>query len=298
MSDAIRASFFQAVRSLPVITKSVIVTDEMIVQFYGFCGVHFLRSRSKVGRNRKVVDLEDMSVFYSMLSNMIKFKAGQFSFFHAEATAFMEKFPKTKRWFQWYLHPKRAPILFHACRSLEDHNTKRQVRLSGDTNAQENVGRQIQYISKHNKVGVGPAIELCWRFCNSDQVDRNNVLSGMSAIPSRQRSAEKRRRRRTKTNDSMPMPKLAGSTKKVRGRRRRYKNDGRPSDTTDELLDRIIPYTLNGFAGIPWNFTMRNGLRIRNTCRLDSILVPLFFIEHSEYEQQSKHRKGGDMCVQ
>ena len=87
--------------------------------------------------------------------------------------------------------------------------------LCKDTNAQENVGKQIQQIAIKSTMGVGEVIEHTWKICNMFTMDRRAVLAGLITAPTEK---EKRKSR---------FPFEAEK-----------RSDGRPPDTTDQLLPR------------------------------------------------------------
>ena len=64
-------------------------------------------------------------------------------------------------WLQWYLNPERAIILFQACQ-IDSKGIL--PKLTTDTNAQENVGRQIQKCALKKRVGVKEVIDIYFEF--------------------------------------------------------------------------------------------------------------------------------------
>lgn len=94
------------------------VQDE-IVQLYGFCAVHFERSRKRVAQNQAVVSIKKKDVFDEKIKEILQTPKGQFHLFNKLCSDFMKEFPKATSWLKWHLQPDRAVILFDACKSTD-----------------------------------------------------------------------------------------------------------------------------------------------------------------------------------
>jgi len=227
------------------------------------------RSLSRILKNRKAVPVEKVEIFRTKIDNLFKFQPEQFSEFVMECKEIMTSYPDAKNWLKWYLHPNRATVIFKACRvKISTGEKGRLLQLSTDTNAQENIGRQIQRLSLKKKISVGEAIDLLWRFVSMFQNDRKCVFGGQTV---KYGSTKKRSRK-----------KYAFSTHKISMKKPRYSNDGRAPDTNETLFDnnnQIVNEGLFSFGGIPWGFTTKDGRSVRATCRMDSIMTNLTYHE-------------------
>jgi len=126
-SDALRKSFFESVEHFVSTTFQKKIEKEKIASFYEFCQVHFLRSKSRVAKNRSVVTKEKLTLFNKSIDIILKYKSNQFDAFIIECQLFMKSFPNAKAWIKWYLHPDRAFILFPACSSQTVANKKKTI---------------------------------------------------------------------------------------------------------------------------------------------------------------------------
>ena len=261
-SDAIRKAFTISFKKYASNKFGETLSSEDVTQFYSFCDVHFQRSRRRINKNRHIVPtLEDELQFHNMIEDLFTYKQGQHEMFRRQCLKILRYFPKAKNWLNWYLHPDRAVILFDACKLLPS-----STQLQKDTNAQENVGRQIQYGAPKAKLGIGEAFEHLWRFCNNLKMDRSSVKAGTPVQYGKSSSRKKKRKRL---------------------HLKQWTNDGRAPDTTDKLLapsTKKARTVLSGniFSGIPWSFNWK-GQQYTNTCRLDCVLTLLYMI----HQQQS-----------
>lgn len=126
-----------------------------------------------------------------------------------------------------------------------------------DTNAQESLGRDIQRTSPKQKLSIFQAMDHVYRYVKQIEFDYNLAKRG------------------------------ADLRYKQSSRKRQYINDGRPPDTTQQLVkkNRVgrpkgslnkIPKLADDLDlstfGIPWSFIYRN-FRATNTCALDTALM-------------------------
>ena len=145
---------------------------------------------------------------------------GDFTNLKRRCNHFLNVFPDATPWLKWHLQPDRAVILFNACKGSSAQITS-TTHLFKDTNAQENIGRQFQYLHFKNKINVQEALIHAYKFCNNFNFERKHVLSGGKLKHGI--FGEKERSKRKKHMDKY--------------KKRIYYNDGRPPDTSDELLN-------------------------------------------------------------
>ena len=81
MSDALRVSFSSAIKEHTMNSFGMHPADCESEKMYGFCKVHFERSRKRVGRNAAVISINDQSLFDNMVHELFEIPRGQFTFF-------------------------------------------------------------------------------------------------------------------------------------------------------------------------------------------------------------------------
>ena len=212
-SDALRFSFQEVLLEHATKTlKHPNVEKDDLYSYLRSCNVHFQRSVMRIERNGAVVPPAMTSRFKGIVDMM----TSQTTTFHEFSRACREmasEFPKVSPWLQWYLHPERASGFFPACQKFTKEEKSRFSRLSTSTNAQENVGKQFQYLfmNKNRKMGVNESILAAFKFVNRFKLDRRLTARGMSTAYAQ-------------------YPRLATPRKK-----RHVKNDGRAPDTNKSL---------------------------------------------------------------
>ena len=255
-SDALRLSFFDAVKLKARQEYSEVVDDSRVILLYKFCMVHFQRSRCRISQNRKMVPSDKEDEFVDIVNHLCQLPTGKFLEFKNQCKKFMKAFPLAEGWLKWYLNPDRATILFPACQGKRKNDIMKE--LSADTNAQENMGRQFQCSTTKQKLGIAEAILHAYKFCKMWELDRKAKAEGMSISYS---------------------GKNTGGQAKKKRKVSKWTNDGRAPDTTDKLEDFKKQ---KRFEGIAWSFCIKTkGLNVTNTCRLDSVLTVLFYLEES-----------------
>ena len=252
MSDALRKSFFSEAKKLTLDNDDLPPSDHKIKEVFQFCEVHFQRSRHWIAKNRGIVSQEMESIFNKKIAELMNMPRDQFKLFQMKVSEFQQTFPHAENWFSWYLHPERATILFDACKKEKNNML---LLLSKNTNAQENVGRQIQHAAMKKKISVMEAVDNLFRFCNMLHKDCAAVRS--AASPHRIINQFK-----------------ASSQSKRKGLKKMFPNDGRAPDTSAQLLPRQ-----NIFSGIIWLFTRSDGASRKNTCTVDVALEIMYNLE-------------------
>ena len=149
------------------------------------------------------------------------------------------EFPKVSPWLQRYLHPERASGFFPACQKFTTEEKSRFSRLSTSTNAQENVGKQFQYLfmNKNRKMGVNESILAAFKFVNRFELDRRLTARGMStAYAQYPRSATPRKKRHVKNDGRAPdTNKSLRIEKPIKEQRKQKKLD------LQNIPDELVP---------------------------------------------------------
>jgi len=258
MSAAELGGFMQALREFVEVKFGKEHTHKANVQkFYKFCRVHFIRSLTRVARNGAVIQPREEKNFKDDVMSLLDIQ--DFNEFERAILTFKQRYPRANKWISWYLLPQRAQIMFPACKTITAEDETNFRALSDNTNAQENLGGDFKKTHDKAKISVGQAIEHAYRWCFSFFVDRNLELRGFNTRYSR--------------------GKLSSHKK---SRKKQWKNDGRPPDTTKELVGVSTRRGRKNkglkevdFQGLKWG-VVRDEYEIANTCRLDVILT-LFF---------------------
>ena len=138
--------------------------------------------------------------------------------------------------------------------------------ITTDSNAQENVGRQIQHNVGYNKLTIGQMIENCWLFVGNFQQKRGKRKEGVEMFYGENKKKRKDHPRRNKN-------------KKFTSR----DSGHRPPDNGKQLLGRKkkINSGAEPFRGIPWSFHITDKEYATNTCAIDSVLTVLFDLERN-----------------
>ena len=90
--------FYKTVEDFVSETFQKQIEPEKIASLYESCRVHFLRSKSRVGRNRSVVTKEISTLFNNSIDKIFKYKSNYFDAFNIACQLFMVSFPNAKVW--------------------------------------------------------------------------------------------------------------------------------------------------------------------------------------------------------
>ena len=259
-SDAIRKSFFEELKELAREKWEVDIVDEEIIPLYRFCEVHFQRSRRRISHNHNIIPKDRQDQFIRLVKGLCRVPEGCYEEFKGKCDHLVREFPKMQNWLSWYLQKDRAPIMFPACRERDIKSYSK--KMSSDTNAQENVGKQLQQFAPKKRLQIGESILHTWKLCTIFVSDRVATKRG---LPTKYGSYTSTKKRHHKKN-----------------RRRKRKRDAEKApERTKELVvsKKQKSKKREGFQGIPWGINSPE--RVVNTCRLDSWLSLLYHL-HNE----------------
>ena len=166
------------------------------------CQIHYFRSAVRVARIQSVVPIAKTEQFVQLATELVNCDLHRFS---QVINQLQKEFPLTTKWINWYLQEDRARLIFKSYTLLAD----KWNSTVGNTNAQEGTGRDIKYTARLTLFEV---IDHIHRYVQCIQQDIDTVASG---------------------------GKVRYNRKKVKpAKKRKFKqtNDGRPPDTTTQLL--------------------------------------------------------------
>jgi hypothetical protein len=132
-SDAERNGFELAVREHCIIPDSEVISLDEI---YRYCSVHYKRSVTRCLANGAFVRAANKDQFKALAESLLD--ETDPDLFKNTITVLMAKFPKIDSWLNWYVHPKRGPLIFPAL------NKSTNAHMSRDTNAQESIGAEFK----------------------------------------------------------------------------------------------------------------------------------------------------------
>ena len=215
------------------------------------CNVHFKRTLSRIARNAAVIPPSKEKEFYQAVSELLSID--NLSKFNESVESLNQQYPKAKPWLKWYI--TRGSFIFPAMAQADISH------MSKDTNAQESVGADIQRTATKAKLSIMEALEHLTRYMNNAEFDYSCTLTGVNL------------------------------RYKKPSRKRKQSNDGRPPDTTKQLVIRrsgrprgsrnVIPKLAGDIHmptfGIPWSMTFKEFSAV-NTCAVDTTLMVLFFL--------------------
>ena len=239
-SDALRIGFEQALQTFYGIKEEA---DLALERFYRFCQVHYKRSLTRVRRNHGIIPPAEENDFYNLGLRLLEVKTKPE--FDEVIETIRNRFPNTKNWLEWYLHPSRAKYIFPAM-TVHDNSA-----MAKDTNAQESIGGDIKRTSGRNKTSAVEAGRHVVAYMLRIEEDYQLAITGTQL--------------RYKKNKKIANKKVTWKAGDI------YTNDGRAPDTTKTLLPALKRKTRMGRPrgsrnkvpkvdiitktfGIPWQF--------------------------------------------
>ena len=183
------------------------------------CQIHFFRSAVRVARIHSVVPIHKAENFIRLTTELVNCDLSRFTQIIDELKS---DYPLTTKWVNWYLQEDRARLIFKSYTLLAD----KWSSTVGNTNAQEGTGRDIKYTAVKTRLTLFEVVDHIYRYVQSIHKDMETVVSG-----GRVRYTRKRVKKSTT--------------------KRKYSqaNDGRPPDTTiqlvsEGLLTSAVPYKM------------------------------------------------------
>ncbi|EFP89599.2 uncharacterized protein PGTG_15748 [Puccinia graminis f. sp. tritici CRL 75-36-700-3] len=212
------------------------------------CHEHYCAQVSRVKKNRHVVMADEESTFQTMCMDLIKKPVEGDPTHEEQIDALRRRFPKAKRWLDWWTMADVEAMLFPSRRPLLEDAPDGQDRPTKTTNAQESLHR-LYYMLSEGKTSLMLGMVQLYSFIKVLEEDFDAVMRGVSIEYGSARKGiddiskslgwEKKRKR-------APNPAKPAGDEKVR---HASVNDGRPPDTTDGLLPELAKKKLGRPSG-------------------------------------------------
>ncbi|KAJ6481243.1 hypothetical protein C8R47DRAFT_1322273 [Mycena vitilis] len=256
-----RAAFIRFWTVRPGNTRTRDQLEEAFEAIYRGCTQHFRAGVTRVKKISGVVPPDQADAFeYRVLALL---EAADSEQFQARAAAVIRDFPKTESWLRWWMRESHAVMLFASARKMDPEIWD---SIPDSTNAEEAFHWKL-YCAAGRLHALMEGLYSLFAVAEYYQRLYTGTIEG---VPIRYGQAEpwkviSQQIGRTKPSRA---PDSAGSKRK--------KNDGRPPDTSAELLgssksskgsDKPKAKPSDGDVGYPWS---------HNSCWLDSALELLF----------------------
>ncbi|GJJ71561.1 hypothetical protein EMPS_03911 [Entomortierella parvispora] len=237
-ADAERIGFKDA-----VLERFDIAPEDFVLErYFGYCIVHYERSVVRIRKNGAIIPPGKEMDFYVDAMMLASSSVTRFEFDNMVA-GLLERFPKIRRWLDFYLHQDRSKIIFPALRDVAAKET-----ISKDTNAQESLGGDFKLFVKrtHPTCSIIQGVSAIVRYQESFMEDFEFVCQGGVLRYKDSRKENPTQRSRSSREGAKNRRKTAGM--KLRAQHDsfvprkplvnvKYTNDGRAPDTTKALLD-------------------------------------------------------------
>ncbi|KAH9455700.1 hypothetical protein Pst134EA_033087 [Puccinia striiformis f. sp. tritici] len=186
------------------------------------CHEHFRAQVTRIRRNRNIVSIGEETNFERMCLALLD-RPGLGELSHEEKIdELRRRFPKAKRWLDWWTASDVEAMLFPSRRPLLEDSPDGDGSLPNTTNAQESMHRLYYMISAGKKSMLLGMVEL-FAFVKVLEEDFDAVMQGVSIEYGSQTKCQ--------TN----VAQLMGWPKPKKRKRHAYINDGRAPDTTEAL---------------------------------------------------------------
>ncbi|EFP90826.2 uncharacterized protein PGTG_16852 [Puccinia graminis f. sp. tritici CRL 75-36-700-3] len=212
------------------------------------CHEHYRAQVTRVKRNRHVVMADEESTFQNMCMDLIKEPAEGDASHEDKIDALRRRFPKAKRWLDWWTMADVEAMLFPSRRPKVEDTPEGQERPTKTTNAQESLHR-LYYMLSEGKTCLMLGMIQLYSFIKVLEEDFDAVMRGISIEYGAARKGqtdiaqslgwEKKRKR-------APNPAKPIGDQKVR---HTFVNDGRAPDTTDGLIPDLAKKKLGRPSG-------------------------------------------------
>ena len=141
-------------------------------QHHMFGGViHYFKSVVRVARISSVVPTDDNTKFVVLATELVNCEIGRFMEIVSEI---LNKWPRTTKWLNWYLHKDRAKLIFK-CHSLLGDKWSSTV---GNTNAQEGTGKDIKFTATSTSLKLFDVVDHLYRYADNITADLDAVTAG------------------------------------------------------------------------------------------------------------------------
>ncbi|KNE88820.1 hypothetical protein PSTG_17741, partial [Puccinia striiformis f. sp. tritici PST-78] len=187
------------------------------------CREHYRQSVSRIHRNRTIISADEVTLFRDSCMGLMKQCTPTDKSYEEQVDFIQRRFPRAKKWFDWWTTLDVASIVFPSRRPLVEDTADRPSPLPETTNAQESM-HHLYYMISEGKQCLSVGMVELFTFVTCLEEDWKSVIHGVAISygPRKQKDV----------GVSM------GQAPKQK--RQAHTNDGRPPDTTDELIEGNI----------------------------------------------------------
>ena len=254
-----------------------------IEMFYAFCTIHFDRSECRIRRNHAIVPAQRADEF-KLLVHKLK-EPMERAVFDTIVADIKNRFPKCKKWLDWYLHTDRAKMIFPA---MTDESFVSDCR---NTNAEESMGRTIQMSCEHDNPTLVQTYFHLYQWAARHDFEYSCACQG---LPIRYGTPRVKRKRE---NDG----RAPDTTDAIFGKK--PKKTGRPKNARNKAPsgDSIVDLTLS----IPWSYEYVSEdsnledvkrIKVTNTCAMDTVLMGVFLLHKYDDELFTDFKRDESLC--
>ena len=133
-----------------------------------------------------VVPPDKKGDFYQRCIDLLDVKLS-FSEFCEKVHALVNDYPNCKKWIAWYLRENIANLLFPACKSLNDAQLCKWLKISETTNGQEGLNNFIQLLTGRTQMTLAPLCETILEMILTYSQEYRAALEGMPICPKAKR---------------------------------------------------------------------------------------------------------------
>lgn len=259
-SQAQRAGFVSAYSKFRQV--DIAVAKETCKQLLRGCVEHYRASITRISRNNAIVSINQKDNFCSLALSLLKIS--DILEYEQVISNLLSQFPNCKKWLKWWITPEHRQLIFP---SFQD-KTLGDKPIVETTNAQEAM-HSIYYQLYDDKCELFVGLTVLILFSKYLEDCYKKVKAGAKLC----------------YGQPEPWKKIAekyGTTKKYR--KTTLKNDGRPPDTTEKLLENVFPKRKRGrpvgATTVQKNplISYQSYIHSKNTCYLTSLLECLFAV--------------------
>lgn len=161
------------------------------------CQIHYFRSAVRVARIQSVVPPSKTELFIQLTTELVNCDLQRFVLVMKQLK---NEYPLATKWLNWYLHEDRARLIFKSYTLLGD----KWNCTVGNTNAQEGTGKDIKYTAVKTSLPLFEVIDHLHRYVQTIHQDMETVISGGKIRYKRKQLQKKRKRNFVHNNDGRP----------------------------------------------------------------------------------------------
>ncbi|PLW23762.1 hypothetical protein PCANC_28038 [Puccinia coronata f. sp. avenae] len=250
--------------------------NEAVAQIKG-CQEHFCQSVTRIKRNRAVIQAKEANLFQTMCEGLLAKQTKGGETHKQKVDAMRRRFPKVKKWLDWWSMADVEAMLFPSRRSMLEDSPNGNDGIPSTTNAQESMHRVYYMFSAGKKPLLLGMIEL-FGFVKALKTNWRLITRGTTIGYG------------SESKKQIGVAQLLGWKKPTK--RQREVNNGRAPDTTATLALDSQPAKKRARLGRPPNapnvdrnpittflsYGASNDYKRHNRCWLYAVLESLYAV--------------------